>query len=99
MKQSRCVSARISTKLYLGFEDVGQKLNKNLTDTLKQLIQEGITRHLEPTGCLARVDLNDGSHCLVYAPEAVKLGDGSLHDAALICAACKRIDGPFREAT
>jgi len=98
MRRTITVAARISIELAQQLEDLGKKkFNKNRTDTLRQIIEESVTRHLESQYCKAQAELNEGFYCLKNAPETVKLGDGSFHDSTLICEACKHMGGPLKE--
>jgi len=67
------------------FEEIAQKLGKNITDTIIFLIEDAATKYLADNLCPALVELSQGYPCALNVPEEepIKLGSGSFFMALL----------------
>lgn len=73
-----------------------QKTAQEKQKTMTELTIEALKQYLNQynfldVACVALVYLNGGFHCVKNAPSQKKLGDGSPHDAKLICEACEEM--------
>jgi len=89
-------SFRASKELDKALQNVSSELGLTISDTIIKLLEESLNLREKDkdsdstflkNACPALVELEDGYHCVIKAPQQKKLGDGSLKDARLICEA------------
>lgn len=91
---SNLIAFRASQELKDKLHALAESKNKNITDTLTEMIEEK-TRKEDPTQhkllekeCTHLVNLNGEFYCLPNASQQKKLGNGSIENAEKICNAC-----------